>query len=506
MAKLTPAEQAELQQLQGMRGGAPMTGASLTPDEQRELELLQSMDTPVAGSGPIDYAADAALRALDYAPGLTRTGVAALLGQTTKDDLLKALQGKAPMLQEYAKRLGVPPGPSVSDFASSVPKGAPLDITTRGAVTGLGDMLLSPGAMVSAARGLKNAALPAKTAAQLRTEIAAQAARTPTPIRDAAVGRLKDYAMGSPIGGALEKAGKGYYKSAFSMEDFKNMSEGARPLSEIALENNVWGTAKSLPGQFEKIHEKVGGKMQALENKAMSRGAMVRGAEFTGPVDKITKALSSKTAAKRSAARKVESDLNGLGELVTPEGKLPLDQVIEFKREQAQLADKLGEYGAIPRGTFEGPLRGDVAGKARTGIENAMDEMSPGLGGKYFLTNRDSGAIQNTRAELLKRAKPSSFNELIPRFRDIPLPAGMVAAGFDPMVAATTAATSKVLQTTPMKTGVGLGMYKLGRSGVVDPAIRESLLQYFGSGPRPDWGQVLDFYQSPGMDIEGNSK
>jgi len=122
---------------------------SMTPEEYAEFEAQLSDDDAEKISKVLseqslgEKAFDYALRALDYAGGLTRTGAAGL-GElvTGKDlvqegDLLKALQGKAPQTSEFLERGGA------GEWGS-------VDVPLLGRVTGrdlagfTGDVLLDP--------------------------------------------------------------------------------------------------------------------------------------------------------------------------------------------------------------------------------------------------------------------------------------------------------------------------------------------------------------------------
>lgn len=142
-------------------------------------------------------------RALDYAGGVARVGLANSPAASMADmlqaylrkkpllnqpgDIGRALVGKAPRSAEYMDRAGIPEGASVSDlvpgafteepgFTMKAKKGGMLDPSMRGAVGGVVDMALDPlsylgitelakggGALAKIANGLRRVASPVGT-------------------------------------------------------------------------------------------------------------------------------------------------------------------------------------------------------------------------------------------------------------------------------------------------------------------------------------------------------
>src|SRR3990167_163080 len=99
-------------------------------------EVMEEHDQPINKErSPLNVAVGAGLEAVDYGPGLIRTGVAGLTGVLTEEDIRRAVfpdLQPAISFSEVAERLKIPPGPTY--------KG----VSARGAGAFLLDVLSSP--------------------------------------------------------------------------------------------------------------------------------------------------------------------------------------------------------------------------------------------------------------------------------------------------------------------------------------------------------------------------
>lgn len=109
-------EQAKAKFIKDNGGNIPVGAPTNISNEQR----AKNAEAPfkiLEGVDPLDIG----LRPLDYAGGLIRTGLATVGGLMKGDaqsvvsdeDAKQALQGKAPLTDEYLERMGVPQGPSI---------------------------------------------------------------------------------------------------------------------------------------------------------------------------------------------------------------------------------------------------------------------------------------------------------------------------------------------------------------------------------------------------------
>ena len=456
---------------------------ALTAAEQRELDELEyrelqakqaaSLDPPFSGKGPLDKAADLGMRALDYTSGPLRTAVGTVAGQATMQDWKDTLKGQAPGLDTYAERAGIPQGPGLSEAVSGIPKDSFLDMHPRGVVAGLGDMLLSPQTVLNRLKGLTKPFKKLPTAEEFR-KLQENPPKGPGKI----AGAVKSIAMGNPLGDLVEGTGNKYYKSAFSKADFPATASGKIPLSQVGMENNIWGTASSMPKAFGEVQETLGKKLNAIEETASRGGAGASVPERLGDLYEKAKMMAQEAdvGPERAAGKRVAKDIARMSQRAPVRG---FSGWMKAKRSNQKLAAKQGQYGGNARASFEGPLRSELANTAMGVTEDLADQVKPGLGGKLQQTNARWGAIENAMPTLNKKAVSSMMETYLPRFSDLPI--GVAAAlsrGTDggPETLATilgAAYLSKGLRSNLGRTGLGLGLKKIGASHTLDPALRQ---------------------------------
>lgn len=251
----------------------PDPNASTTQPVQRnpteeDVDITPSAapaeEEPSLGAKALDVGG----RALDYAGGVARVGLANSPAASMADmlqaylrkkpllnqpgDIGRALVGKAPRSAEYMDRAGIPEGASVSDlvpgafteepgFTMKAKKGGMLDPSMRGAVGGVADMALDPlsylgiselakggGYLAKLANGLRRVASPLGTSEGALANAADKAAvrhLRPTPKVAQVMGpdRLKDIGREAIDSGAI-KFGQKADSTAARLGDLKDES------------------------------------------------------------------------------------------------------------------------------------------------------------------------------------------------------------------------------------------------------------------------------------------
>jgi hypothetical protein len=531
---LTPEEQKELDQLKAMQPTSQpqAAGGGLTEAEQKELDQLKSMeklDAPIPQDGPIDKVADGYLRATDYTSGGLRTaagaltaGISKLLGKKanvlTRDDLINTAKGKAPILDTYLDRAGVPKGTSAAEAMPTVfaapgsehpwyqpEKGGILDVTPRGVASGVGDMILSPRTVINRIKALRGveqkaaltaAEVKAATRAAEQKAISDQAASIPEKAAQKIGGMAKSFAMGTPTSDALDTTGKYAYKSAFERADFANSQAGKAPISSLLLKEGIWGTPETIRARTQQLRDMLGENIGAIEDEAKSlpNASSIPSRSLTREgIQKAIEDARSITPEQRAAGRQNFRDLRRI-QRRNPE--VSLDRSIEFKRGQQALADASGMYGADPsKAAFGGAQNASNAAGAAKEIERVMDRAQPGLGGDYYSANRDYGTLKNALPELEREAKRGILKGWMPGFWEAPaaILGGSVAdvMGADPshtggaMLAA--AALMKAARSGVSKTGYGVLATRLADMGITDPIARKYLLEKYGNTGANPW-------------------
>lgn len=358
---LTAAEQAELAALEKEVSTSPASASKgLSPQEQAELAALEGelqVGAPAEEPGMLKKAGLAALdyggRALDYAGGLARTGVASqiddvrsLVGKDRllkEDDLWNALKGKALPTSEYLERTGVPAGYSMSDALSGaysdsgdewlkLKKGGWADPTMRGAAGFVGDVALDPltyltlGTGAAAKTALKSGAKAAATSgaealvkaggAISREGIseagqAALKAAAPT-FRETVTQGLKktgDKAL-RPLENFSEYFGTGIYKSGLKRIDQEAAKYGKEPVSDVLMEAGITGNARQIYDKMDDLGEQILKERQALLKDSTKAGAEVSMQEAMGPtMARIQQIRASKNPKLQPLADALEKDV-----------------------------------------------------------------------------------------------------------------------------------------------------------------------------------------------------
>ncbi len=293
---LTAEEQAELAQLQAQFGGqqpTPMPSPKprgLSADEQAELAQLESrfgrnVPPPEQEKGLTTKAIDAALNTLDYAGGYTRYGAAKLAGVAKDEDWDRLGYGKsgATPTEDYLTRMGVTEGTSWSDIAPQLysekgdewlkfQKGGTLDPNERDVAGFIGDVVLDP---LTYATGGASALAKSANAGKILSSgsMLAKTGKKAVNIADTLLN-------------PLTAAGKTTYKSGLKRIDQEVSKFGKEPVSDILLENNVAGSARSIYDQMGELADKYGKRSEGILKAAEGKGATVSMSEAMADTQK----------------------------------------------------------------------------------------------------------------------------------------------------------------------------------------------------------------------------
>lgn len=436
--------------LAGQPGTKPSQLDNPVPGQQDEADallssfdaaddLLNSFDTsaappieapPPEDPGMVSQALDYTGRALDYAGGLTRTGLASVasvaqhatqgeLGNdVTPEDVSAALQGKAPTSSEYLRRLGVGEMGSINAFGAQ--------ITGRGLVGFAADVATDPLTMV-----IKTV----KKLPYLRKLINAEGK---TGLANK----------------ATEALGEAVYKSA--------LPEGAQDAAEALLKQGdlpVGGAAK-IAKHVENAAKTMGDIRQGLYDRATELGVTI---DTAYPLKRAEAVLTKmeRDPALRGSAQQLRDMLNAY----KAEGKVGLDLMSEWKTNL---------YDALPESAFRnGRLRGQakqfkmaLAADFREAIIGAGEAAEKGLGKSIDSLNDTWGAFLSATRPLEKAAKsPGSKLGLMID--------GAVAASGGPQAYAVKKGFDMATGTTA-RTIVGNALIKAGQNDLASRLARQT--------------------------------
>lgn len=493
---LTPEEQARLRELEGR---AAPTGLSAA--EARRLAELEAMDPGISTTKPLDTVGEGYMRLVDTLSGAgpTRTALGLISGQLRAQDVWDTLKGKAPTLGVYAERAGVPKGPSLADTGQVMP-GAWNDVSVRGALTGAGDILASPGALLSRVKALRAAQPTPQTAMALR-QAAAEAERQAVlkkaaPVYEKLFSAGKGLVQALPgeqvLGKTAEKAGAQIYRGAplLRAADQALAKVGKPPLSTLAMEAGAKGTPATINAKLEKELEKLKAASGKIEADPRVSGSLLDSKEVLEPALDLAreKAASYNTPISRPATA-MEEELNRVVDK-TKNG-WDWNDAKSFKQENQQLV-----YPKIQSPDPELPvqlaIRKQAADSVMGAMENTADSAQKGLGGKLHTINQKQSQILNSREarELLQRQ--AERRSWLPSPGEGSLGLGAFALNAGDSVENTAAALgvalgSKAIRSTAGRTHIGSLLHRLGQSGVLDPITRKALLERYGNHSSSPW-------------------
>ncbi len=498
--------------------------ASLESSGPSREEMIAAMEKPEKAPSLGDRAKQAvgyALKPLDYAGGLVRTGVAgsAQLGANalgkmkelatgeaddtpqvvTPGDAMAALKANAPSIGEYLKRTNLPEGGALSDIAPILFSKDPnslrptphgnWDPTVRGAVGMGADIALDPLTYLGAG--------PLKAAVG----------------KMGRAGAVAEHVL-NPAENALKSGGKTLYKSAPIMKaaDAVNERFAKGAASDILFDQGVRGTGRSVATQAEKLAEKVGTERDLILGQAGEKGAVLDMAAAMSPAEEfIQKIRTSRDPQLLPVADALEgrvAEYKGLqaregqtipGKTVSsevPVGTMPdswdlatktvtqttPDQIIPAVRGVTPLEGSgyktslYNDTGNAAWDTLRRTPQGDLGNKRlarglNTETNAAVERAMPGAGAKVADLNDTWGALLTPRkaleAEALKGEKKNFITSVD----------GLVAGlthGNPGVLAAKK--TTDLMKTNWLRTNAGQGAYKLGEVPLLDEVLRRELI------------------------------
>ncbi len=503
---------AELREIEG-------TLDTLSPEEKKLFEEYKSFlgnnyHVPEKtlwehAKGAAGTALDYGLRGLDYAGGVTRTGVAEAVGAAKPGDMGKALKGQAPGTSEYMANLGIPPGASLSDafpelYSDSgeglpLEKGGALDPTARGAGGFVGDILLDP---------LTYASMGTTAAAKTGQEAALAAARKTVP----ALSRTEALKRGlnrllRPTDNALEALGRKSYKAPFKALDAESAMFGKTPFSDVAAAELGAGSKRTRAKRAVKRSDELDAARQALYKEGDELGAAVDLIPAVEDADKAARQMGKIPSREDSAEAiqelidrhrrslnpptEAEKQVAQMGGAPLPEPrKLPLGEASEWKT---------GLYDTQPDSAFSKSVKTTrgrkVVQKLSGGIDEAMvaeaNRVKPKMGDAVKDINDTWGTLL-TGAERLDREALTESQKRIVTAMDL-ITGNAFLSGAGPYNAGTYLALKKLLDAskfTAPQTYFGTALKKLSRSGKfnplgIDPILRQELLMGTGQRANP---------------------
>lgn len=434
-------------------------------------------------------ALDYALPALDFAGGLMRAGGAGIYeagkmaaaavdpfhtyeeygpSVVKEGDFTRILTGKAPSADEYLERAGIGKGAELSDYLSGMynetgkgirlQKGGWMDPSVRGTIGMALDTATDPltyATLGGSAVAKQGAKAGFKSSAMRKLDTVKEAALHPT----------------KPVGKAVEKTGEliesgGDMLSASGVKnvDLALKERGKRPLSEILIENRIWGTNSTIHDSLDKLSDAASATRNSLYEQATAAGASVKQSnvltEFSAYTDAIRKKQGTE-AAKDLANQLEEFALKNIPDV----DNIPIQQASNIKSELRK---------NLP-GNFYSPTGG-----LKPGVNQAIDELSsiyqrnivreadkavPGLGKEINDVNSRWGTIIESDSPVSKEMRKENRKNAITAVDT--LGTGMIAATTGnvrnaAIVGAVKKATD-VLNSTAGRTGLGRAMSGVGR-------------------------------------------
>lgn len=309
---LTPEEQAELAGLEKKYAPKPAL-SNMTPDEARELaQLEQKYGQAKQASDVINKEGDTVksmlvdpvIKAAGYPAGIARTAVGGTLqmlgapNQVRPEDWQRAKAGEAPGVDEYLARAGVPKGPRPSDIPgisnlysehgeTALQKGGALDPYLREVGGVVGDTLTDP--LMWAGAGTSKLAQAGKGGKMLEV-----------------LNRVLN-----PAETFMEGGGRSLYKSGLNRIDEEARKFGKEPVSDVLMQNNIWGSHKSVHGQMDALGEQLLAERTKILKDATKAGGEVSMVDAMKPaMARIDEIRLSKNPALQPIADAMQSDVN----------------------------------------------------------------------------------------------------------------------------------------------------------------------------------------------------
>lgn len=393
--------------------------------EDRPGAIRQGISSFMKNHPNVAEVASDAGRVLDYPAGLVRTGLASyggmLTGQAGKvndTDVINALKGQAPSSAEYMKRLGVGTGPDVLNNS----------ITGRITARDVGGFGLDVGTDPLTALGMAGK-------------------------------------VATPVGDAVESAGKSAYKSGFKKIDEGLIEKGAKPLSDVLLENGApTGTTKSIAGKVGEMSNEARTNRAALYQEAADKGVSV---DLAHPLPKAEELIQGLLQDKRPSVQALGQELaDHLQSEYKNNGKVDLGTLSDWKSDI---------YNGLPESAFRDGRPLPVAKKFnaalgsdfKDAIEQGGNVARPGMGDEIGAINKDWGSMLGSRKSMEAQIRRGNTTNAV-------TPIDAILATLHPGVEVAKKAAD-VSKTTWARTNAGKGLMNLGQSGLVDPVARQSV-------------------------------
>lgn len=408
-----------------------------------EEAIPEEMAAPAPNQEPglVSQGLDYAGRALDYAGGIARTGLASSAGVAqdvlqgknplteppvvNEEDVMNALKGKAPDSAEYLRRLGVPEGGSI--------KLGNMTFTTRGAAGFAADIATDP-----------------------LTQVVKLAKKLPYLKK-----LINSEGTAGMVNKATEALGEAVYKSA--------LPKGAEEAGETLIRAGapVGGTAR-LAQKVEELSNTMGKLRQGLYDKATELGVTIDAAY---PLKRAEATLSAMK--KDPGLAPQVQELEGLLMRYKEAGKVPVDIMSEWKSHL---------YDALPASAWEGGrmkktaqrFKMALAADFREAIEQAGNKAQKGLGDSINALNDKWGTLLSATRPLEKATQATG---------------GKLGLMIDGAVAATGGPQAYALKKgfdvatgTGARTLVGKALMEAGKKDVASRLVRQSAADMLKQG------------------------
>lgn len=361
---LTAAEQAELALLEKQYGSAQPSG--LTPEEEAELAALEAAQAPQPESKSlvghawdgIKHGVDYGLRGLDYAAGITRTGVADVLSDADKIGAAEweaAKRGQALSSAQLMEKAGVPEGYQVDILPEGTPFGLGKGKTSVRDVGGfVGDVALDPLTYLSfGTSALGKQALKAQLAGKLGKAAALEKAAKVVN------------AIDNPLASLSSSTGKKIYKSGLKAIDEEAIKYGKEPVSDLLMKEKVWGTTRSIGKQMDELGDRKLLERNSILKEATKAGAEVDMSEAMAPaMAKIADLKASGDPKKMILARRLQKEVDKYLALGAKEG----ESVI---RELPRGMEMGGGHTPVDFVDLPGVVSGEPSVMKKTGLDVA---------------------------------------------------------------------------------------------------------------------------------------
>ncbi len=505
--------------------------ASLSPEQKLELvrklndqykaefgESLLPEESDSIGS----IALRGAATVLDYARGLVAAGVVApALEAVTGKEITKpgtfekVLEGLqiAPSSADILEKIGVQEGGSFSNVLPDLysetgdeflkfKKGGMLDPTERGAAGFAIDIATDPATWLSG--GLSQLAKSTgKGVKELTEQLAKETAKGSSDdllkqiSNKLMLAKGKDVAAKAasftvdPMSSILKQAGKGVYKTAFLSPDVIAKERGARPLSELAWENDIWGRRSTMEDKFAQKAKESLDTRDAIYDAMGSSSARIDYDKAFAKAQKI--AAEQRKAGNMEAAAAIEkmmSDPAESGTLLRVYGDNDWGRIAEIQKQS--LSEKLpaSAYEGVGLGKAKGAIqqaRKSMAGGLKKELEKAAGVAVPGGDALLKKSNEDLRTLMSSQKARQLVARVEGRRPPLTQVEKYVM-TGSAALSDAPLKGATFLAAKKIadmLQLPPSATGFGIGAKKLsefrlpiaGGMPVVTPTLKQPFIE-----------------------------